>query len=517
MTESASLFSFENVTARMGEKVLFTDLSFGIKRGEHWAIVGPGGSGKSALLETIAGQTNITGGRVLRPFYEEYLQRKNPADPFPGFRQLIGYLPAKYQFRNLSNTTEFFYQQRYNAAFSEDAPTVEEYLQEIAQAAIHTGLWDIGGVSRLFQLEQLLKKQLIKLSNGETKRLRLAAVLLKNPAILLLDNPLVGLDVKTRENFDSILEKIAHSGISVILATHPKEIPKIITHAVLLENCSVKQILQREDFDTITIAEKKAEVASSALQSLLRVKTESPSQYIVRLKNVTVRYGEHLILDNISWEVKPGERWALQGPNGAGKSTLLSLINGDNPQAYANDIEIFDRKRGSGESIWDIKKRIGFVSPELLQYFHTSASCWEVVASGFTDSMGVAGKLSEQHYHLTDRWLKALNLDQHSPESFTMAPPAIQRMVLILRALVKNPPLLILDEPCQGLDAAQQARIRTVLDSICSASDTSLIYVTHYEEELPACVNKVLKLEEGRAIRKSGNFRAGPGMGRHFD
>lgn len=504
MMESASLFSFQNVKARMGEKVLFHDLSFEVKKGQHWAIVGPGGSGKSALLETIAGQTNITGGKMLRPFYEEYLAQKSPVDPLSGFRQLIGYLPAKYQFRNLSNTTEFFYQQRFNAAFSEDAPTVEQYLQEIAQLATRTGPWDIESVSQLFQLGQLLQKQLIKLSNGETKRLRLAAVLLKNPAILLLDNPLVGLDVKTRVNFEHILQEIADSGISVIIASPPKEIPKIITHALLLENCSIKKLLERKDFGTITIAEKKTEVISPELQGLLPVKTASPFQYIVRLKDVTVRYGEHLILDNISWEVKPGERWALQGPNGAGKSTLLSLINGDNPQAYANDIEIFDRKRGSGESIWDIKKRIGFVSPELLQYFHTSASCREVVASGFTDSMGIAGKLGEQQYELTDRWLKALNLDEHSAESFTMAPPAIQRMVLLLRALVKDPPLLILDEPCQGLDAAQQARIRTILDSICGASDTTLIYVTHYEEELPASVNKVLRLEEGKAISKSG-------------
>ncbi|WP_416867532.1 MAG: ATP-binding cassette domain-containing protein [Imperialibacter sp.] len=495
------LLKLDNLTARYGEKIVFKDLSFEVRSGECWALLGHSGSGKSALLEAITGNFNVVKGQIIRPFYDDYIRAHPPKDSYFNYRQLISYLPVKYQFKNLSNTSEFFYQQRFNAAFSEDAPTVEDFLNDEAQRSLAEGSWDVSKVISLFQLEPLRQKQLIKLSNGETKRLRLAASLLKNPRLLLLDSPLVGLDAKTRTAFNSILDEIISSGIAIVLTTAADEIPSVVTHAAILANCHIQQVVVREKFSSITLPNPPSySLDTTKVNRLTDNQPLSPYKLIVGMKEVTVKYGDSTILSGISWVIKPGERWALRGPNGAGKSTLLSLINGDNPQAYANDITLFDHKRGSGESIWDIKKKIGFVSPELLQYFHSTATCREIVASGFHDTLGYLKPVSKEQASLVDEWLDLLELQSSGTQIFETASPTTQRIILLARAIIKNPPLLILDEPCQGLDHAQQTRVRTVVDAVCSASSTALIYVTHYEEELPACVDHVLQLEKGKRV-----------------
>jgi len=496
-----SIIKLSNITVRSGGKLLFNDLSFEVKRGEHWALIGAGGAGKTALLETLAGNFNVTGGHIERPFYDDYVKTYTPEDPFFNHTNLVSYLPVKYQFKNLSNTTEFFYQQRFNAAFSEDAPTVANYLKEASENCTVTGQWAVESVSDLFQLGAVFDKQLIKLSNGETKRLRLAAALLKNPTLLLLDNQLGGLDVKTRAAFDEILSTIAASGVTIILSATIDEIPSVVTHAAMLHEGKIIKTVSRSEFGTLSVTADTLKPISTTNLSALVAKTNLPDfENIVKMMDVTVRYGDALILDKVSWVVQPGERWALRGPNGAGKSTLLSLINGDNPQAYANDIVLFDRKRGTGESIWDIKKKIGFVSPELLQCFHSTASCRQIVTTGFHDTMGYLNSVTTDQEYVVDQWVEMLELNEAADEPFETASPATQRLVLLARALVKNPPLLVLDEPCQGLDSTQQLRVRSVLDAVCSAAPTALIYVTHYEEELPACINNLLELENGRVV-----------------
>jgi molybdate transport system ATP-binding protein len=214
---------------------------------------------------------------------------------------------------------------------------------------------------------------------------------------------------------------------------------------------------------------------------------------LAKLEDVTIRYGERLILDRLNWEIKPGERWALLGPNGAGKSTILSLLTGDNPQAYSQRITLFDRRRGTGESIWDIKRRIGYVSPELLQYFPGQPSCRQVVASGFADTLG-PGRPTPAQLATADAWLAVLHLAEHAARPLRQAPASVQRLCLVARALVKNPPLLLLDEPGQGLDAAQQPYFRAVLEALCAASPVALVYVSHYAEDIPGSVTQVLRL-----------------------
>jgi molybdate transport system ATP-binding protein len=222
---------------------------------------------------------------------------------------------------------------------------------------------------------------------------------------------------------------------------------------------------------------------------------------VVAMHEVTVRYGEATILDHIDWEVRKGERWSVSGPNGAGKSTLLSLITADNPQAYANQIWLFGRRRGTGETIWEIKQKIGFVSPELHLYFDSGASCFEVVASGLFDTIGLFRPLTPEQEETVRLWMKLLSLQDLRMRRMQQLSAGQQRMVLLARALIKNPPMLILDEPCQGLDDEQTAHFRQLVTELCEAFGKTLIYVSHYRDELPHCIDKYLELEQGKRVK----------------
>jgi molybdate transport system ATP-binding protein len=219
---------------------------------------------------------------------------------------------------------------------------------------------------------------------------------------------------------------------------------------------------------------------------------------IVKMNNVTVQYDEKIVLENISWEVNKGERWLLSGPNGAGKSTLLSLITADNPKAYANPVYFFGKKRGSGESIWDIKKRIGFISPELHLYFNQSSTCFEAVASGLFDTIGLFRQISDKDTELVNDWMKFCGIENSKQKRLYELSAGEQRTVLLIRALVKNPPLLILDEPCQGLDNERKEEFLELVNEVCLAGNKTMIFVSHYESEVPACVSRFIKLDHGK-------------------
>jgi molybdate transport system ATP-binding protein len=207
---------------------------------------------------------------------------------------------------------------------------------------------------------------------------------------------------------------------------------------------------------------------------------------LVSLRNVTIRYGSKTILDQFSWTINRGERWVLKGPNGAGKSTLLSLITADNPQSYSQDITLFGRKRGTGESIWDIKRNIGYVSPEMHLYFKETGTSFAVVASGLFDLLGVTRKVNEQQTEQVDACLAMFGLGYLRDRPFHTLSTGEQKMILITRAFV--------DEPCQGLDQEQVQRVKDVIDYLAATTDMTLIFVSHYAEDVPSCVTKELTL-----------------------
>jgi len=204
-----------------------------------------------------------------------------------------------------------------------------------------------------------------------------------------------------------------------------------------------------------------------------------------------------VVLRQVSWKVRSGEHWALVGPNGAGKTTLLSLILADHPQAYANDVRVFGRRRGDGMSIWEVKSRLGHVSPEMQVHFHADTAL-EAICSGFFDSVGLQQPCSAYRVGKARAWARVLGLAPQLDRGFACLSEGEKRLVLLARALVKGPRLLVLDEPCQGLDDEHRARVRGVLEEVARAGLAALIYVTHEQAELPSCITHRLRLEGGR-------------------
>lgn len=493
------LVNLTNVTIRNNGAITFKGLNFTINKGEQWVLVGKSGSGKSTLLEALAGKKMISEGRVSHPYLDRVIKEllHNIGPAFSHYKP-VALVSTTHGFKNLSNTTDFYYQQRFNSSDSEDAQTVGEYLvQEYIPAPASD--WTVEKVTERLNLAHLANKQVIKLSNGETRRLMLAKALIKNPVLLLLDSPLTGLDVAARTDFNVLLAQIIASGINVVLTVNSNDLPNGITHIAVLDDC---KIISKQDIALFRQQQPQImpnKIIDTALLKTLITKQELPHySTIIKMENVMIKYGDKTILEGINWEVKQGERWALSGHNGAGKSTLLSLVNGDNPQAYANNIVLFDKQRGSGESIWDIKKKIGFVSPELFQYFPAGSLCTEVIESGLYDTLGLFRAPSPKNKELILQWMTLLGIEYAENKQFKNAPGSVQRLCLLARALIKNPPLLIFDEPSQGMDTEQRNHFKYLVNYICKSSNVTLIYVSHYKEKIPECVTRFLKLDAGK-------------------
>jgi molybdate transport system ATP-binding protein len=489
--------TLEGVTVQLGGERLLHGLDWTIRRGEQWAVVGSSGSGKTVLAHTLMGR-HFSSGRI-----DISLERADRSDGWKDGPPLIAMVEQQHRFRGQAGSTELYYQQRFNAADADKTITVEEEL-----TAAGTGGGQVGNWLDHLHVRALLKKPLIQLSNGENRRVQLAIALLDRPVMLILDNPFLGLDAEGRAVLHTIIDRLAAEGIQILLITGTKEIPACITHIAQLDKGRwtfrgpASHFQPTANFhpaawqgDGLLLG---ADVLARLQEASRRAATEADDAPVaVRMVNTTIRYGEAMILNNINWEVKKGERWNVSGPNGAGKSTLLSLINADNPQAYANEIWLFGRRRGTGETIWEIKKKIGFVSPELHLYFDPAASCFEVVASGLFDTIGLFRQLTTEQQETTLLWMQLLSLQELRGKRLAQVSAGQQRMLLLARALIKNPPMLILDEPCQGLDDAQTARFRALITVLCDAFDKTLLYVSHYRQELPTCIDRFLRLENG--------------------
>lgn len=312
------------LTIKQNGKTIINQISFTISNGEQWAITGPSGSGKTTLLKALAGRQSFSGRLTIN--------ESNPA-----LRKKIVLAEQQHNFKNLSNTNNFYYQQRFNSRDSEDSITVEEDLQNVLSKNL-AGKNELLWLADLFDIKKLYTERLIQLSNGENKRLQIVKVLMLQPAFLLLDSPFTGLDVKSRQILEDVLDKVAKKGIHIIMVTSAAHIPFFITNVLSLStngSYASSAIIASEWNKAYIINQNSFSYNKELLRELTANKNHISFEFAVRMKNVTIKY-DHTILDNINWEVRNGEKWSLSGPNGSGKSTLLSLVNSDNPQAYAN-------------------------------------------------------------------------------------------------------------------------------------------------------------------------------------
>jgi molybdate transport system ATP-binding protein len=324
----------------------------------------------------------------------------------------------------------------------------------------------------------------------------LCKALLEEADLLLLDMPFIGLDEHSRQTLHTILKQFNALGLDIVMATSTQEIPQCITH--VLELSSGEILYQGDRIQWLKVNQntvKSPKILDPEKRQKLNAAIKAGFSSFVKMKDLKVRYGQKQVLENVNWEVKAGEKWAILGPNGSGKSTLISLITADNPQRFANDIHLFGQKIGTGESIWDIRKRMGFVSPELQLYFPRHYSTWAVVASGLFDAGGLYRELSPEQEKQTLEVMDLLKITDLRTRKMYELSNGQQRMALLARALIKNPPVLILDEPCQGLDETGIAFFRDLVQELCADTPRTLIYTTHYPAEIPACVDHFLTWE----------------------
>lgn len=498
-----ALINTNCVTLKSTESTILNDINITIPKGVSHAITGISGSGKTTLGKIIAG--------IAKPTYGTC--------EYSGEIRLM--VQQQDNFVSVTGRKSAYYGQRYENTWMDTSPHIDEYLLAIASKhGIDITEDEISSVMRQLDLEDLKTRRILQLSNGERKRTQLAAALLQKPDLLVLDQPFVGLDVSSRTHLAEVLEALQKDGITLIIICDPEEIIASISDVIELEAGQVKQLVKRERYQPkFAISPLLNQLNKSLLKGYYSIKNEF--KFAVDMNNINVSLSGNTILKDITWQIKKGEQWALIGHNGAGKTTLLSLITADNPQGYTNDLKLFDIQRGSGESVWDIKKRIGYLSPELHLYFlrgegiynsipglsdtphdsYCSLTCLDVILSGLKDELGFVSNCTDSEINAGKSWLKFIGYEMFEKRPFTHTSLGEQRALLLARALVKCPDLIILDEPCQGMDRYQTKHFTHLLDLICKELNTTLIYVTHYNNELPGCIKRTIELKKGERIK----------------
>lgn len=316
-------------------------------------------------------------------------------------------------------------------------------------------------------------------STGEKRKALLKYLIDEQNEVLILDNPFDALDKASVEDLKSHLKELAEEISFIQLLKRKEDLLPFIDHVISKENHQIN-IFQIEDFEFRKKESVQFEIHEipEPLQQYKNIPDE-----LIEMKSVSVQYEGRPILKDINWTIRKGEFWELTGPNGSGKTTLLNMIYGDNPKAYNQEIYLFGNKKGSGESVWEIKDKIGYFSPAMTELFKGNYSLRDMILGGLFDSVGLYRTASEIQKKLAEKWVDVLGLSDKKSKKFYKASRLEQRLVLIARAMIKHPPLLILDEPAVGLDDNSAALLVKLINKIAAESETAIIFVSHRKEK----------------------------------
>ncbi|MBP5247506.1 MAG: ATP-binding cassette domain-containing protein [Fibrobacter sp.] len=433
-------------------------------------MIGPVGSGKSRLLREYAGRHTNTAlssteiqrriQRALAPFWQQRFISLRDEDA-PRVRDLL--LKPKF----------FLHTEHY----VEDDPFPPTDPEKLSEALTMANL-----------PETVLKVKLLSLSNGELRRILLARLWMESPEAILLDDPFGGLDPEFRNHLSRGILKMAEKDVKLAVSLQRKEelLPQI--PAFVYENGEFFAY-DGELPKALPAEEQSVERSRYEIQTLHN--PESVSETLFDLEQVNVHYGSTQIIKDLTWQVKKGEHWVVMGPNGAGKSTLLALLSADHPQIYSNNITLFGQKPGHGLNVWEHKAQIGFFSPELATQYREKLNIEQVLCTGFTTGLGLFEAPSWEEKAKAVSWLKEFGFaDVTRP--FEDLSATERRLILIARAAIRPPKALILDEPTQGMDVGFRDKLFDLLQFL--SDKTTIILVTHYEEEWPPCMTHVLRM-----------------------
>lgn len=444
-----------------------------IAAGQCWSFVGANGSGKTALARALAGELTCLNGEVENSF--KHIE-------WVSFEQLQALADRE---REQDESDFLDYQDTGRSA----RQIMLEQGGDDAELAV---------LAERFGISALLDRSFQALSTGETRKVLLCRALLQKPEMLILDEPFDGLDVAAHDSVMSLLGELVAAGQTLVLIVNRlAELPDFSDQLGLLAECELSVTGPRAEVAASAELEQLRHLASMEAAQQALPAADPDAQYRgldshtprIIMRNMLISYGDKQVLAGLNWQVDPGQHWQVIGPNGAGKSTLLSLVTGDHPQGYSNDLTLFGRRRGSGESIWEIKQHIGYVSTTMQQDYRVTTTPKAVILSGFFDSIGVYQQPGDSQLALAEQWLSLLGMNHLANEPFRHLSYGQQRLLLIARAMVKHPPLLILDEPLQGLDSFNRHWVKRWIDLLVAEGGTQLLFVSHHQVDAPTCIS----------------------------
>ncbi len=476
------LISLQQVTAKVFKDFKMDNISWQISAGEHWVLLGKNGSGKSALSQLMTGQAEFISGTCERHCNQiEVIS-------FEQQKALIESELKKDDADILDVISEGTLV--HEILYTQDAPADMALAEKLIQA---------------FAFAPLLNKKFRDLSTGETRKLLLIKAMIKRPDVLILDEPYDGLDLDASQKLEQILTELSSQISMVFILNRLDEVPEFITHYAYLNQAQI-EFTQAVATDSPSPLEALKKLLHLKQDNLQIPENNSAASYpvnsdepLVKLSQAKVQFGDNIIFEKLDWQIKPYQHWQLTGKNGSGKTCLLNLITGDNPQCYRNDIWLFGFQRGRGESIWQIKQHIGFVSNRLHMDYRVSISALNTIISGFYDSIGLYQHPTPAQKQIARQWLSLLGLADKQNTPFTQLSFGDQRLLLIARAMVKHPPLLILDEACIGLDEINRQRVLALIEIICQSKTSTVIYVNHHAGDKIKGIDQHLAMEDYQA------------------
>jgi len=480
VTEGA-LLALQDVGLTYRALPALRNINWTLHCGEQWACLGPNGAGKTSLANVISRQATHASGEIRR---SQQLAKQG-----------VAYVCFEQQ-KALCDRDKKLDDSEFRADASDPGTRIADVILEGRAPDKAFEEW----VDRL-NIRHILRRGLRFVSTGEMRKTLLIRAILSNPGLLILDSPLDGLDLASQGELQRIIDELLQSELSLLLLCRQiEDVPTGVSHLIVLDRGELITAGPRE---SVLDDSRVQNLMSPPIAELEKLPPPAPRVYqlpeqnipLIELRDVSVSYGELQVLNNVNWTFGRGQHCCVSGPNGCGKTTLLSLVTGDNHKAYGQHITLFGIRRGSGESVWDIKQKYGQLDTQLHLNYVRGMRVVEVVVSGFFDTIGLYDDWGDAQRDIAEQWLVALGLGEYTMESFDALSFGIQRMVLLARAMVKSPIILLLDEPTLGLDGHHRKLILRAVDHIATSSDTQIIFVSHSAGEVPACVNQHLRFE----------------------